>query len=66
MLTKMKLAVAALALAASGCVFLEWKPDAAPVYTQPGNNPVTGPFSKDPVTARDWACKCHCPKGCLQ
>jgi len=63
--SKLKLTFAAAALALGGCAFPTWTPDAAPVYTQPGNNPVTSPFASGPVSARDWACKCHC-KSCFQ
>jgi hypothetical protein len=52
------------AIALAGCTFPVWQPDAAVVVLQ-GGQPVTNPYTKDPVTGRDWACKCHC-KACLQ
>jgi hypothetical protein len=64
MLKKLKLAVAVAAFAAAGCAMPNAPMDAAVVQSQFGV-PVTTPFTGDPVTGRNWNCRCHC-KSCYQ
>jgi hypothetical protein len=60
----LKLTIAILAFAVAGCAMPMWTSDAAAVQSQFGM-PVRTMPGGEPVTARDWNCKCHC-KSCFQ